>query len=118
MPDKQAMHVKSWIFTLVRGIASCYRSNQQLCGDYEPQSKQYSRTLFAVQMDKKEYTHGVSGVPYRRLERGALVQKQKKGVVLWFYESVLLGAHALPLHYEVQLVKVLLRWVASPHWCH
>jgi hypothetical protein len=79
MPDKQAMHVTSWIFTLVRGIASCYRSNQQLCGDYEPQSKQYGRTLFAVQKDKKEYTQGVSGVPYRRLERGALEQKQKKG---------------------------------------
>ena len=104
MPAKQDMHVTSWIFTLVRGIASCYRSNQQLCGDYEPQSKQYGRTLFAVQKDKKEYTHGVSGAPHRRLERGALVQKQKKGVVLWFYESVLLGAHALPLHYEVQLV--------------
>jgi hypothetical protein len=47
----------------------------------------------------------VSGVPYRRLESGALVQKQKKGVVLWFYESVLLGAHALPLHYEGSVSK-------------
>ena len=73
------MSITSRIFTLVRGIASCYRSNQQLCGDYEPQSKQYGRTLFAVQKDKKEYTQGVSGVPYRRLERGALEQKQKKG---------------------------------------
>jgi hypothetical protein len=79
MPAKQVIYITSWIFTLVRGIASCYRSNQQLCGDYGPQSKQYGCTLFAVQKGKKEDTQGVSGVPYRRLERGALEQKQKKG---------------------------------------
>lgn len=59
-----------------------------ICGDYEPQSKQYGCTLSAMQEGKKQLTREALAAPYRRLERGALGCKDEKK--RWFYGSMFL----------------------------